>query len=773
MAPIRFRSAFFAYPGGPPDLAGPIAAVSKLIDADRLKLMLWPEMPIFGVHIPEEVRNHITDADVLVCDITIPNLNVYYEIGFAIGLGKAIAPTVNRSFAGAEADIQEDGLFDTIGYRPYENSNELATILGSLPTANLVDLYAKPVNTQQPLYVLDTFRKTDFRNAVISAIKENKVFFRSFDPVEDPRFSSVAAITELTASVGAVIPILAPHVHDAPRHNLRAAFLAGLSHGLDRPALLIQQEFQTGNPADFRDMVVTARSQSEVAEQVGTFATQSMIGIQSLGRLTKTFSRSALQQLTLGASSAENEFRTLENYFYETSEFLRTLRGEISIVSGRKGSGKTAIFFMTRNALRRDKRNLITDLKPESHQLSLFRQELLKIVDAGVFDHTVAAFWYFLICSETLLTVKKEIDHQLKRDSAFLNAAIEIEETFERFGINERGDFTSRINNLSNFVLQEIERARKLNETLSPERLTNIIFRNAIIPIKALILKNTKSNTILVFLFDNIDKGWPANGVDRFDIRSVRLMIEALDRVKRDLLAGDRKFLPVVFLRNDIYELMVEETSDRGKEAQVRIDWTDRTKLRQVIYNRLLASEQGQHPFEKLWHKYFTPTVRNRPSFDYFIDHCLMRPRFLINIIDNAVANGINRGHELVGEDDCIDAVRQHSHYLVKDFGFEIRDASGISAQLLYALRGTTELVTQSEIIDRFKSRNIPEKEIPQAFQLLLWYGVLGIATNTGAERYIYDYDYDKALLDADLAQEKDEVLFIVNPALHVGLTRQ
>ncbi len=81
--------------------------------------------------------------------------------------------------------------------------------------------------------------------------------------------------------------------------------------------------------------------------------------------------------------------------------------------------------------------------------------------------------------------------------------------------------------------------------------------------------------------------------------------------------------------------------------------------------------------------------------------------------------------------------------------------------------------MTQSEIINRFRDRNIPEAEILQAFQLLLWYGVLGIATSTGSERYIYDYDYDKSLLDADLADMKEEVLFIVNPALHIGLTRK
>src|SRR5437868_4675845 len=80
MAALRFRSAFFAFPGRPHDLAGPINAVSDLVDKDRLKLQLWPEMPIFGVSVPDQVRDHIRAAEVLICDVTMPNLNVYYEV---------------------------------------------------------------------------------------------------------------------------------------------------------------------------------------------------------------------------------------------------------------------------------------------------------------------------------------------------------------------------------------------------------------------------------------------------------------------------------------------------------------------------------------------------------------------------------------------------------------------------------------------------------------------------------------------------------------------
>ena len=87
--------------------------------------------------------------------------------------------------------------------------------------------------------------------------------------------------------------------------------------------------------------------------------------------------------------------------------------------------------------------------------------------------------------------------------------------------------------------------------------------------------------------------------------------------------------------------------------------------------------------------RYFVPKVGNRDSFEYFVDHCLMRPRFLINIIEYAVANAINRGHQQVQEEDRTDAVRQQSNYLIDDFGYEIRDVS-MSYQLTRSPTMTT-----------------------------------------------------------------------------------
>jgi hypothetical protein len=770
-----FKSAFFAFPGEPAELKNPIfAAVENIKSNTSVSVTAWPQLSIFGASIPDEVRSGIETANVLVCDITRPNLNVYYEIGYSIGLGKSLAPVINVSFANAISDVQKDGLFDIIGYKPYENSHGLADILGDLPDKILLDLYSKALNTYQPVYLLNAYRKTDFVTAIAAAIKDSKVHYRSFDPAEEARFKIINTISEVTASAGVIVPFLENYVDDYGRHNIRAAFMAGLARGLGREVLLIRHQARDAAPAaaDFRDDVVGVRSESEAAEKVMAFCSQVLIAAQSIKKPSIRASRTALQRLTLGATAAENEFRTLEDYFVQTSEFLRTARGEVGIVAGRKGSGKTAIFFMVRDSFRKDKNAIIVDLRPESHQLSLFKSELTKILDIGAFDHTIAGFWYFVILTELLLALKKEIEYQAAHRVGLFTQAAEIDEALARLEISESGDFTARINRLGTYVIEEIKAKAKRGETLSPEKLTNVVYRGGIAEAKRLVIKHSTNVEHLVFLFDNIDKGWETDGVDELDVRLVRLLLEALEKVRSDLGVENRDFRFVVFLRNDVFELMVSETPDKGKAAVIRIDWTDRVKLKQVIHARLQASVVDKaKSFDDIWSRFFVDKVNGQDTFDYFVDHCLMRPRFLIGIIEGAIANAINRGHERVLEPDCVDAVRQHANSVLGDFAFEIRDVSGASEEVLLSLTGTTKYITKAEVLERFQKANViaPEKS-DQLFEYMLWYGVLGVVNTNNIECFIYDFDYNIKRLLAEISAVNDEPLYCFNPAIHVAL---
>jgi hypothetical protein len=51
-----------------------------------------------------------------------------------------------------------------------------------------------------------------------------------------------------------------------------------------------------------------------------------------------------LKNLTFGARVAEEETAELANYFVETDQWNRIFRGEIDIIRGDKGAGKSAIY---------------------------------------------------------------------------------------------------------------------------------------------------------------------------------------------------------------------------------------------------------------------------------------------------------------------------------------------------------------------------------------------------------------------------------------------
>ena len=74
---------------------------------------------------------------------------------------------------------------------------------------------------------------------------------------------------------------------------------------------------------------------------------------------------------------AENEFQTLGKYYVQTDEFNRAIRGEVNLVVGRKGTGKTALFSQVRDKKRGNKNNIVVDLKPEGYQLVKLKEDVL------------------------------------------------------------------------------------------------------------------------------------------------------------------------------------------------------------------------------------------------------------------------------------------------------------------------------------------------------------------------------------------------------------
>jgi hypothetical protein len=107
-----------------------------------------------------------------------------------------------------------------------------------------------------------------------------------------------------------------------------------------------------------------------------------------------------LDAVYCGNPTAEDEAPQLDTYFVETEQFRLTLSGDLNIILGRKGSGKTAIFLQARNKVRADRNNVVVDLAPEGFQLIRLKELILDQLSHGTRKEFIAAYWEYIIWLE-------------------------------------------------------------------------------------------------------------------------------------------------------------------------------------------------------------------------------------------------------------------------------------------------------------------------------------------------------------------------------------
>jgi len=150
--------------------------------------------------------------------------------------------------------------------------------------------------------------------------------------------------------------------------------------------------------------------------------------------------------------------------------------------------------------------------------------------------------------------------------------------------------------------------------------------------------------------------------------------LEATRKLERHLQRNEIDAHTLVFIRNDVYELLVEETPDRGKETRAVLDWTDRDLLREIRRRLVFSGLSDEHTAGEAWLAICTSHVKGEESSQYLIDRCLMRPRCLIDIINYCKSFAVNLRHQRIEAEDIEKGLNAYSTDLVFEVGLEIRD---------------------------------------------------------------------------------------------------
>lgn len=759
-------SGFYAYASFPDEIG---QTIEKAVCCSEVTVETWKALDIPGHFISERVLAGIDACDFLVADISVLNFNVTYEIGYAIGRCKRILLTKNKSIKDGYPTIREVGIFDTLGYKEYQNSNELSSFIDTAILTSPIKIPNK-VNIKSPVYLLEGMHKTDLASRIVSRIKKARFLFRSFDPNEQPRLSANDAIEQVSQSYGVVVPLLSSNNVGSEIHNMRGAFIAGLADGMEK-ALCIIQNGDNPVPLDYRDFVCTSYHPNDINEHIAEFAAKVAESFQTNSDTRFVNEDTFLQSIDLGATSAENEMRNLERYYLKTDPFLKSLRGEANIIVGRKGSGKSAIFLQVRDRERNKKGNIVLDLKPDGYKLIKFKELILTYLEEGTFQHTIMAFWEYVLLLEICYKILEKDKEQHKRDHTLYEPYRMLADLYHADGYETEGDFSERMSSLMEKISSEykVKHGDKTNVRLTASNLTEMLYCHDVRDLTKQIIDYMKRKDMCWLLFDNIDKGWPTSGLEPEDLLIIRALIDASKKIERQFSKSDVVVNTIVFLRNDVYELLVRETSDRGKEASVLLDWTDPDLLRELVRLRIVSNDiKGDESFESLWPKICVSHYNGEDSSQYLIDRSLMRPRFLLNLISQCKSVAINLNHDRIQEEDIKKGLTAYSTDLLTDIGYEINDVENNIDDILYAFIGSKSVNTKEDVFMVLADYGVDALYFDRIFELLLWYGFIGLIMNDEI-KYIYDFNYSMKLMTG-IIKKKGNIEYQINPAFWPSL---
>ena len=423
------QNIFYAYPSSPTHIDETIRStigvlkVEPEIQERNLRIRLWPDVPISGRILISEITGEIGRSIVFACDVTYPNSNVAFELGYAIGRFKRVWLSLDTSIRDSKRDFDRyyTGMLG-IGYAPYENHDNLArALLRDRPWSTIEqNVLGENIRNLSPisedptlLYVMPPIR-TDavvaMREHLNRSVFSRELFLDDPSEISGPALEWYAEKVSLSDAV--LVHFLSDRHRYASDHNVKASWVAGLAHALHKPLLMLaHMPFKC--PTDYQTLLRQHESKYQCIDQFDAWVESFEIPQRRMRRPIQDASppseRVGIRDISLGEPVAENERSRLDQYFVETSSFYEAQSADVSIFVGRRGTGKTASLFALDAAYRRDKRNHVCTVQPVGYEVDGLLRLLSEDWRTAERGFLIESLWKFLIYTELASSVQESI----------------------------------------------------------------------------------------------------------------------------------------------------------------------------------------------------------------------------------------------------------------------------------------------------------------------------------------------------------------------------
>lgn len=371
--------------------------------------------------------------------------------------------------------------------------------------------------------------------------------------------------------------------------------------------------------------------------------------------------------MTVGSATAESDDEFLFECFVNHSSVDECIRMQSPgmIVSGRTGSGKTAILRQVENTFTEN----TVEIDPSEMSMNyVSNSDALRFVEAigGDIDLLFQVLWKHILCIE-FIRLRWHVINSAKSKHWFYNIvqkfsadarkqkAVNYLRAWEdKFWITidqNIKEITEKVENkLSAEFGVEVEKFKlggQYEKRLSADKKSELIVRSRKIinaeqlselhgVIDILSSESINGGFNCYILIDKLDERWVDSTI-RF--RLIRALIESLKTFRK--ITG-LKIL--VALRTDVIERVVQETKDISFQREkfedyfIRIKWT-KAELKSLLNKRIRVLFRRQYSGRDiLFEDIFPFKVGNQDSFDYIIDRTLMRPRDAIAFVNECIS---------------------------------------------------------------------------------------------------------------------------------------
>lgn len=706
---------FFGYPSTPASMGETMRHVARELgnQLPGTRGITWEELQPAGRVVIRKILDAIDSSDMCVFDITDPNPNVLFEVGYAIGRAKPLWLLRDGTVESADDMWRKLAILRPIGYQSYQNSGDLlAKFVSEDPLSNLTPVYddlIDPALPEEPqprrsLLYCPTFAQYEASNRLSNLMADRRksgVTVLASDPQESSLESLVWYAPKIVEAAGVLVHYAGPSRTRATTFNLRHAVVAGLSVGLDTPVLMLA-EHDYRVPFDYEELL----RKYELAGKCVHIAREWLNNLTYEGHdwsAPRKTLKSGLQGLRFGEHVAENELDSLPEYFVETAAYADVVAARDAIFVGHRGTGKTANATQAYEEIARNKTNMAVLIKPPGFEFPALMDVVARI-PSSQHDYFFDALWRFVIQSEIGAVALAFIDAKptsVPRSSEELGFLKFVEGS----SFNLRKDLSVRLEQALSSLTATVQEPGAnafnrdfINEAFHAEALATL--RHELGPV----LKGR--HRVAVFV-DNLDKGWERGADFPLMARFILGLLTARGSVAKDFARSDFwrdriKLTLSVFLRSDIYNYLRDEAREPDKLPLSTIAWRDPETLLSVVESRFSVTPFAGGLPDALWSKYFCGEIDERPVRDYLTSVVLPRPRDIVYFCNSAVGFAIDRRHLIVEPIDLKSAEAVYSQYAYEALLVENGVTIPEMEEALLALLGANEILTEKEILDCF-----------------------------------------------------------------------